>query len=93
MKVKVGGQAHPAMLDPADATGIEVPFVMIASGDEDAGDVEKFGQGLKGEKVVERWEGMQHGFMAARADLEDEKVREGYSEGYRVAGEFLGKFL
>ena len=32
---------------------------------------------------------MVHGWMSARADLEDEKVREGYKRGYNIVREWL----
>jgi dienelactone hydrolase len=91
--VNAAAQAHPAMLDPSDALTITIPFLTIASGDEKEEDVLAFGGNLRGQKVVERWGEQRHGFMAARADLEDEAVREGYQRGYKLVSDFFGKYL
>jgi len=64
--VKAAAQVHPAMLDPADAHKITIPFATLASGDEKQADVEAFGENLKGEKLVETFADHTHGFMAAR---------------------------
>lgn len=92
---KVGVQVHPAMLDPQDAVTIEIPFATLASGEEDAAHVEAFGKNLKGEKLVDAttFKEMGHGWMAARADLGDEKVKEGYAKGYKMVLEFFQKYL
>jgi hypothetical protein len=45
-------------------------------------------------RVRREWEwGRRHGFMAARADLEEEQVRDGYLRGYKSVGDFFGKYL
>lgn len=49
------------MVDPEDAKGIKIPLAMLASGDEDEGDVKKFEEGLKGEKHVEIFKDQVHG--------------------------------
>jgi hypothetical protein len=77
--VKVAGMAHPAMLDPSDAAGIRIPFVMIASGDEKKEDMKGFAGNLKAEKIVEIWGDQRHGFMAARySSLKLNVVRDTY---------------
>lgn len=91
--VSVVVQAHPAMLDPQDALKISVPFATLASGDEKKEDVEAFGANLKGEKLVEFFADQGHGWMAARADLGDEKVRKGYQQGYQMVINFFEKYL
>lgn len=84
---------HPAMIDPADAEGITIPFCMLASGDEDATDVKKFESNLKVSKHVETFGDQIHGWMAARSNLEDEKVKKEYERGYRTLVEFFEKHL
>ncbi|TAQ86271.1 hypothetical protein B7494_g5384 [Chlorociboria aeruginascens] len=86
-------ECHPAMVDPSDAANISIPLCMLASGDEPEDDVRKFEQNLKGEKHVEVFGDQVHGFMAARADLADARVREEYERGYRTLLEFFGKWL
>ncbi|MGI4816131.1 MAG: hypothetical protein ACRYGG_22745 [Janthinobacterium lividum] len=43
--------------------------------------------------LVETFEGMIHGWMAARADLKDEKVRAEFERGYQLVADFYGKYL
>lgn len=43
--------------------------------------------------VVETYEGMFHGWMGARARLEDEKNRTEYERGYQQAADFFSKYL
>jgi hypothetical protein len=50
------------MVDPADAENIKIPLCLLASGDEDAGDVKKFEANLKGEKYVETYRDQIHGW-------------------------------
>lgn len=87
-------QCHPAMVSAGDAEGIRIPHVLLASGDEDKEEVEKFEKGLKGEggrKHVETFGDMIHGWMAARGDLDDPVVVKEYERGYRIVLEFLEK--
>lgn len=66
---------------------------MLASNDELKEDVEKFEKNLKGEKHVEIFGDQIHGWMAARADLEDERVKSEYERGYKTLLEFFAKHL
>lgn len=86
-------ECHPAMVDPADAKHIKVPLCMLASKDEDAGDVKKFADNLAVEKHVEIFGDQIHGWMAARADLEDARVEAEYRRGYETVLKFFGKVL
>lgn len=84
------------MVDPADAKGIKIPLCMLASGDEDANAVKAFGENLptSGEaKHIETFGDQVHGWMAARADLENERVRKEYERGYEVVLDFYCKHL
>jgi len=91
--MKVSVQVHPAMLDASDALKITIPFALLASKDEDAAEVEKFGANLKGEKLVETFNDLGHGWMGARGNLEEEKGREGFTEGYKWVADFFEKYL
>ena len=86
-------EVHPAMVDPADAKGIKVPLCMLASGDEDATAVSEFGRTLSVENHVETFGDQIHGWMAARSDLSNEKVRKEYERGYQVLLDFYRKYL
>jgi len=86
-------ECHPAMVDPSEAEGIKIPLVMLASKDEVKADVEKFEKNLKGEKHVEIFGDQIHGWMAARSNLDDPRVKEEYTRGYKTVVEFFGKYL
>jgi len=90
---KAGAQCHPAMVDPSEAEKISIPMCMLASKDEPVEDVKKFEATLKGPKHVEIFEDQIHGWMTARGDLEDEKVKKEYERGYKTLLEFFGKYL
>lgn len=75
---------HPAMVDPADADGIAVPMVLLASKEEPADKVKAFEAALQGPKHVETFADQIHGWMAARADLADEGVRREYERAYKT---------
>ena len=63
---KAAAQVHPAMLDAGDAKDINIPFAVLASGEEDKAEVKNFGENLTGEKVLETFDAMIHGWMGAR---------------------------
>jgi dienelactone hydrolase len=90
---KAGAECHPAMVDPSEATNIKIPLAMLASGDEPEEDVKKFEANLTGEKHVEIFKDQIHGWMAARSDLEDARVKSEYERGYKTLLEFFGKHL
>jgi len=86
-------QAHPGLIDSADAAQIVIPTCMLASGEENAEEVKMWSEALKVEKRVETFGDQVHGWMTARGDLEDEKVRKEYERGYGIFSEFLGKWV
>jgi dienelactone hydrolase len=88
---KAAVQCHPAMLDPKDALGVSVPMALLASKDEKPEDVSAFAANLNVPNYVETFPDQIHGWMAARSNLEDEKVRKEYERGYRTALDFLQK--
>jgi len=90
---KAAAECHPAMVDPSEAEGIKIPLCMLASKDEPKEDVEKFEKNLKGEKHVEIFGDQIHGWMAARSDLDDARVKSEYERGYKTLLEFFGKYL
>jgi len=88
---KAAAQAHPAMVDPNDAKNINVPFLMIASGDEPTEDVKAFKANLQVPNHVETFPSQIHGFMAARSNLEDAEVKKEYERGYKTVLDFFHK--
>jgi dienelactone hydrolase len=90
---KVAASCHPAMVAGDDAPGIAIPFAMLPSGDESKEDVEKWQKGVKTPNLVEWFPTQLHGWMAARADLEDEKVKKEYERGYKTVLDFFHKHM
>lgn len=85
----VAASVHPAMVDPADADGIKVPMILLASKEESKEDVKKFEDALKVPKHVETFPDQIHGWMAARADLHDDGVKKEYERGYKTLLRFF----
>ncbi|KAL8737592.1 MAG: hypothetical protein Q9181_001534 [Wetmoreana brouardii] len=86
-------EVHPAMVDPNDAKGIKIPLCMLASGDENPEDVKKFKENLSVDNHVETFGDQVHGWMAARGDLKNDKVKQEYERGYGVLLDFYHKYL
>jgi dienelactone hydrolase len=79
------------MVDASDAEGLSVPTMLLASKEEPEEEVKKFENNLKVAKHVEVFKDQIHGWMAARADLNDSRVKEEYERGYKTVVEFFGK--
>jgi dienelactone hydrolase len=92
-KFKVAAACHPAMVAGDDAPGITIPYAMLPSKDENKEDVEKWEKGLKVPHVVEWFPDQVHGFMAARSDLADEKVKSEFVRGYKLVLDFFHKHM
>ncbi|KAJ9623037.1 hypothetical protein H2203_005969 [Taxawa tesnikishii (nom. ined.)] len=90
---KAAAACHPAMVDPSDAPGVSIPFAMLPSKDEDKEAVEKWQQGVKTKNIVEWFPDQVHGFMAARGDLEDEKVKKEYERAYGILLNFFHEHM
>ena len=90
---KAACQAHPGMIDPADAEKIVIPSLMLASAEESAEEVRNWEEALKVEKHVEILGDQVHGWMSARGNLEDEKCKEAYEKGYKTFLEWFAKHL
>lgn len=89
--MSVAASVHPAMVDAADAEGLTIPFAMLASKDEPAEDIKKFDDALKVTKHVETFGDQIHGWMGARAELSDPRVKEEYERGYKTLLAFFNK--
>jgi dienelactone hydrolase len=90
---KVAAACHPAMVAADDAPGVKIPYAMLPSKDESKEDVEKWEKGIKVEHIVEWFPDQVHGWMAARADLEDAKVKSEYERGYKIVLDFFHKHI
>ncbi|KAF7547761.1 hypothetical protein G7Z17_g7499 [Cylindrodendrum hubeiense] len=87
----IAASIHPAMVDATDAKDVKIPTILLASEEEDVAEVKKFEETLTVPKHVEIFADQIHGWMAARADLEDARVREEYERGYKTVLSFFGK--
>lgn len=92
-KFKAAAACHPAMVAGDDAPGVTIPYIMLPSKDESKEDVEKWQKGIKVPHAVEWFPDQVHGWMAARSDLEDEKVRKEYERGYKLVLDFFHKHM
>jgi len=81
------------MIAAEDAPGVTIPYLMLPSGDEPKDDVEKWEKGLKVPHKVEWFHDQVHGFMAARSDLEQEKVKKEYERGYKTVLGFFHQHM
>jgi len=90
---KAAAACHPAMVAAADAPGVTIPYAMLPSGDEDMAEVEKWQKGLKVPNIVEHFPDQLHGWMAARSNLEDPKVKAEYERGYQTLLNFFHEHL
>ncbi|KAF6220729.1 hypothetical protein HO133_003162 [Letharia lupina] len=81
--------AHPALVDPKDGPSVTIPYCLLPSMHEDKDKVKAFADAINVEKYVETFDDMPHGWMAARADLNDPTAKEGYKRGYETALNFL----
>ncbi|KAH9212262.1 hypothetical protein DL95DRAFT_368644 [Leptodontidium sp. 2 PMI_412] len=89
----VAAQCHPAFISGEDAAKITIPMCMLASKEEEAKDVKTFDEALTVEKHVETFGTQIHGWMSARADLEDETVKKEYLRGYETLSRWFGKHI
>jgi dienelactone hydrolase len=87
----IAAEVHPGMVESADAAGIKVPVILLASGEEPEDKVREFEKALTVPKHVEIFKDQVHGWMAARADLSDDRVRAEYARGYKTLLEFFAK--
>ncbi|KAK5045573.1 hypothetical protein LTR84_009191 [Exophiala bonariae] len=81
---KAAASCHPAMVDPKDAPNITIPILSIPSKDEDKSAMDQYEAALKVPNKVEWYHDQIHGFMAARSDLEDDKVKAAYEKAYQT---------
>ena len=79
------------MINPTGAEKISVPYILLASGDEPIDTVKEFKSKLNVSHHVETFADQVHGWMAARGDLSDARVKEEYARGYKALLDFFGK--
>lgn len=93
---KVSGTAHPGRLAKEDALNLTIPHLVLASPGEPAEIVKAYADIFdSGEKTgeVETYSTMLHGWMGARADLQNEENAKEFERGYNHVARFFGKYL
>lgn len=88
-RFKAAVQTSPALVDSEDAAKVKIPMMVLASKEEPVEDIKKYDEGLKVTKHVETFDDQVHGFMSARGDLKDSKVKKEYERGYKLALQFF----
>jgi carboxymethylenebutenolidase len=86
-------QTSPARIDPSEAEEAKIPMMILASEEESEDQVKQYSTRLNVKKQVEHFGDQAHGFMSARADLENPQARSAYHEGYRLALDFFKENL
>jgi len=89
----VAAASSPAMIAADDAPGVTIPYALLPSKDESKEDIEKWQKGLKVPHIVEWFDTQLHGWMSARGDLADEKVKSEYERGYKLLLDFFHKHM
>lgn len=87
----VAAVAHPAMVDPAIASSITVPYILLASKEEPEETIAEFKAKLTVPNHVETFSDQVHGWMAARANLADPRVKAEYARGYQTVLRFFSQ--
>jgi len=90
---KAAAACHPAMVDPKDAAGLKIPICLIPSQGEEQKDVDAYVKDLTVPHELHWFKDQVHGFMAARSDLEDDKVKAAYQKGYEILLNFFHQHM
>ncbi|EED14969.1 dienelactone hydrolase, putative [Talaromyces stipitatus ATCC 10500] len=92
----VSGQVHPGLYDANDAKNAVIPHVVLASKDESTdvtAEYKAIFEKSSLDSYVETYTTMHHGWMGARADLDDAENKKEYERGYKEIGAFFSKYL
>ncbi|KAK9453577.1 dienelactone hydrolase [Dipodascopsis uninucleata] len=90
----VTGQVHPGSLDASDAEKITIPHICLGSKDENAEVLAKYKEILASKGgVVDVYSNMHHGWMGARAKLDEPEFSKAYQQGYKQVCDFFDKHM
>lgn len=89
------------MTSPNDIAKLTIPHMCLASKDEPADEIAEvahaidnhLNEEIKSKSVVETYDTMHHGWMAARANLEDPENAKEFERGYKQIANFLQEHL
>ena len=94
--VKAIAGAHPSFLNSSDGFGVNVPCLWLPTADDD---ISEYIDGYIGAKrdafvtVSAEFNDLSHGFMAARGDWSNERLRERVSIATRLIVSFFASKL
>ena len=75
---------HRRRMEKVDAEKLVIPHIVLASKDEPVETVRAYSEIIKGNGkggLVDTYPSMWHGWMGARANLEEEESRDQYARG------------
>lgn len=94
---KAAGAAHPGLLVTEEAERMKIPYCCFFSKEDGTPEaVEAYTQALMSngnDNVVENYSTMHHGWMGARANLQDKENEKEYKRGYDQTATFFKKHL
>lgn len=82
-----------SLMDAKDADVQTAPHIMLASKDEPTDIVAAYKTAMGDQAEVTTYDTMHHGWMGARAKLEDAANVQEYERGYEQVGVFFSKHL
>lgn len=86
-------QCHPGFPGASVAAEVSAPLLSLCSKDEPEKEYAHFKPELKVEHRFEHFPNMVHGWLSARGDLANVRVRAGFEEGYNMMLDWFRKHL
>lgn len=84
---------HPSFADPSDVDNIKAPLCLLPSQNEDMTTMNAIYNAVEaknpGKNFIKRYDTMEHGWMAARCDLNDIEQAAKFREGFTDVSNFL----
>ena len=77
----------------ADARAMKIPHICLASPDEPADVLKPYNDELPIHSEMELYSTMFHGWMGARANLENEENAKEFNRGYKQVASFFERWL
>ena len=77
----------------ADAKAMKIPHICLASPDEPANILKPYRDELPSHSEMELYSTMFHGWMGARANLEDQENAKEFNRGYKQVVSFFERWL
>ena len=95
--LKAAGTAHPGRISAEEAENMKCPYVCLFSSEDGTPEaVEAYHAALDKnphDNLIEKFGNMHHGWMGAKANLDDEANAKEFQRGYGMAADFFKKHL